>query len=168
VTKDEPEGEHAELGKSPWEREQSYRIHSMRMGRPDLPGVEAEIEALLRLIGTLPKRVPWWPGQGNVFEIAYEVRALLEPRIITVTLGNGDAYADWYLSGPGDAAGRCAVLCLPHPTEDNWSKVDDRTLLFDGEAKRTRLARSVKRSAQDAVKELNRHWIHSPELTGQG
>lgn len=158
--------EHGELARRPWDREESYRLPAMRMGRPDLPGVEAEVEGLLRLIGTLPKRIPWWPGQGNVYEVAYEVRALLQPRILIVTLGNGDAYSDWFIAGPGDSAGRCATLCLPHPTEESWDVVDDRTVLFEGEAARMRLARSVMRSAQEAIRELNRHWIHSPELSG--
>jgi hypothetical protein len=135
------------------------------MGRPDLPGVEAEIEGVLRLIGTLPSDVPWWPGTGNVLEVAHEVRTLLDPRIAIVTLGNGDAYADWYLWGFGNSALRCATLCLPHPTEERWEMVQDRSLLFEGEMARTKLSRSVKRSAQEAVKEMNRHWIHSPELT---
>lgn len=157
--------EHGELKRRPWEREQSYRLPSMRMGRPDLPSVEAEIEGVYRLIGTLPKRVPWWPNQGNIFEVAYEVRALLEPRIMVVTLGNGDAYASWYLRGPGHAALRCAYLCLPHPTDESWDVVEDRNLLFEGEARRNRLTASIMRSAQEGIRELNRHWIHSPELT---
>jgi hypothetical protein len=158
--------EHGELRKRPWDREESYRIGSMRMGRPDLPGVEAEIEGLLRLIGTLPKRVPWWPGQGNVFEVAYEVRALLEPRIATVTLGNGDLFAEWYLRGrPGNSSLRCASLCLPHPTDESWAIVEDRGLLLWGESRRNELSGSIMRSSKEAVRELNRHWIHSPELT---
>lgn len=157
--------EHSEMRKPPWQRQDVYRLPDMRMGRPDLPGVEAEIEGVLRLIGTLPDRVPWWPGQGNVLEVAYEVRTLLDPRIAIVTLGNGDAWADWYLWGYGNAALRCARLCLPHPTQERWKVVEDRSLLFEGESWRTKLARSVKRSAQEAVRELNRHWIHHPELS---
>jgi hypothetical protein len=159
--------EHGELRKRPWEREESYRVPTSRMGRPDLPQVEGEIEALLRIIGTLPDRVPWWPGgeNMNVFEVAYEVRTLLEPRILTVTLGNGDAYADYWLWGPGSAELRCAKLCLPHPTEERWAVVEDRSLLFEGERARTSLSRCVKRSAQLAIQELNRHWIPSPELS---
>lgn len=161
--------EHGELSRRPWEREESYRVHTMRMGRPDLPHVESEIEGIIRLIGTLPHRVPWWPGQSspqpNCPEVAYEVRALLAPRVTTVTLGNGDLYAEWYLFGPGDADGRCATLCLSHPTDEAWDVVRDRTLLAKGEAARNRLIHSIVRSAGAAVRELNRHWIHAPELT---
>ncbi|MCI4360077.1 MAG: hypothetical protein L3J91_00075 [Thermoplasmata archaeon] len=162
--------EHGELARRPWEREESYRNPSMFMGRPDLPYVAGEIEALVRLIGTLPKRIPWWPGNAspnlNVAEVAYEVRTLLEPKILVVTLGLRDLYADYYLSGPGDADGRCAILCLPHPTNEDWSVVQDRTLLTRGEAARKRLTQSVLRSAASAIVEMNRHWIHAPELVG--
>jgi hypothetical protein len=159
---------HGELAKRPWKRESSYRVPSMRMGRPDLPHAETEIEGLIRLIGTLPGRLPWWPGQSapqmGKAEVAYEVRALLAPRIITVTLGKGDRWADYYLFGPGDADRRCAVLCLQHPDGDAWAVVGDRELLTEGEEARKDLTHSILRSAQEAIAELNRHWIHSPEL----
>lgn len=156
---------HSEISKSPWERRDAYRVPEIRMGRPDLPGAEAEIEGLLRLIGTLPKEIPWQPGHGNILEVAHEVRALLEPRIAIVTLGKGDVYAEWYLWGHGNAPLRCATLCLPHPTEERWKTVADRNLLFEGEACRARLSRCIARAARQAIQELNRHWLHSPMLT---
>lgn len=161
--------EHEELARRPWEREKAYRIPDMRMGRPDLPHVESEIEGLIRLIGTLPRRIPWWPGQSsplpNVMEVAYEVRALLSPRIVTITLGKGDKWADYYLYGPGDSDGRCATLCLAPPTDEAWDVDHDRSLLISGDAARKRLIHSIVRSSQLAIEELNRHWIHSPELS---
>ena len=122
------------------------------------------------MIGTLPKTVPWWPGQDNTSEVAYEVRLLLGPRIETVTLGRGDAFAEYWMFGPGPSDLRCAQLCLAHPTDTSaWSVVDDRRWLFCGEAARKRLYRSVLRSAREALRyEISRHWIHSPELTMEG
>lgn len=163
------EESHPDLQRPPWLREHVYRVPSMRAGRPDLPGIEQEIEGLGRLIGTLPKITPWWPGQKNVYEVAYEVRMLLDPRISIVTFGRGDLYAENYLWGPGGAEGRCADLCLPHPTEDAWAVVEDRTLLLRGERARSRLTRSVLRSAARAIQEVyGRHWPIAPELMGEG
>jgi hypothetical protein len=158
---------HGEADKRPWEREESYLIPKTRMGRPDLPGIEAEIEGVLRLIGTLPKLIGWWPGQSapmpNAYEVAYEVQNLLSPRITSATLGRPNLYVSDTLWGT-NYVDRCSHLCLPHPTDEGWELVRDRTLLFAGERARHRLRRNVVTSANEAMEELNKHWLHSPEL----
>lgn len=164
-----PHGDaHREAAKRPWDREEAYRVSSTRLGRPDLPAVEQELEGLVRLIGTLPKRNPWWPGQGNVLEVAYEVRALLAPRIATVTLGRGDLFAEYWMFGPGPSDLRCATLCLALPKEEAWDVPSDRRWLLSGERARSNLSRSVLRSAAEAIRdEISRHWVVAPELTGR-
>jgi hypothetical protein len=163
-----PPGEiHRDLAKRPWERTGVYRVPETRLGRPDLPGIETEIEGVGRLIMTLPKLNPWWPGQNNTLEVAMEVRLLLEPRIATITLGRGDAFAEYWMLGPGPADLRCATLCLPHPTEEAWAVESDRRWLFAGEMARRRLFRSVMRSVRQALQhDVARHWMFSPELQG--
>jgi|HubBroStandDraft_1064217.scaffolds.fasta_scaffold357737_2 hypothetical protein len=165
-----PQGDvHPELSKRPWERSGVYRVPSIRTGRPDLPGIETEIEGLGRVINTLPKTNPWWPGQQNHLEVASEVRLLLGPRIETITLGRGDAFAEYWMFGPGPSDLRCAQLCLPHPTEEAWRVVEDRRWLFAGENARKRLYRSIMRSVREALRhEISRHWMHSPELALEG
>jgi hypothetical protein len=169
---------HPEGQKRPWDRTSSYRIGAMRMGRPDLPHVEAEIEGLVRAINTLPQTIPWWPGEQLVSEVADEVHALLWPRIITVTLGNVDEWTRWYLAGPGDSELRCAFLCVKHPTEDlvgdlapvnpggkllsDWRVFQ---LVKAGHERRKNLRMCILRSAQAALQEMNRHWIHDPSLS---
>jgi hypothetical protein len=160
---------HPDLDRRPWSRPGVYRVPSIRMGRPDLPNIEQEQEGIGRLISSLPDKLGWWPGQGNVYETANEVRLLLQPRITSVTLGRGDLFAEDYLWGPGPAALRCARLCLPHPTEEAWEVVSDRTLLLAGEVARTRLLRSILRSAARAIQEeVGRRALVAPELMDGG
>ncbi|HEV2449669.1 MAG TPA: hypothetical protein VGU43_04570 [Thermoplasmata archaeon] len=160
---------HPEIELPPWEREDVYKVPVVRGGRPDLPGIEQEQEALLRLIGTLPKDLAWWPGHGNALQVAYEVRARLLPRINVITLGRWqeDAYIWFFLLGPGPKDYRCATLCIPHPTDAAWlSGKIPRELLYRGERNRNLLSKHVMEASARAMREEQaRHWVLAPELS---